>query len=226
MRTYRLLFINLNRNESKIPCFRVISCRRSAFRKGYPVNTDYLSGFAHRGVLTEINEARARAGLLKDCVTQEDCVGQVGKEGRFASCRRFNPGVMKLPVFVIQKHYARPLHYDFRLEADGVLKSFVVPKGPSLDPHEKRLAIRTPDHPLAYADFEGVIPEGEEGAGVVLIWDRGVYLNLTTADDGKTPVSVAEALRKGHLSVEIKGKKLQGGFAFHVWERRGYPGGS
>ncbi len=113
--------------------------------------------------------------------------------------------------FVIQKHDARALHYDFRLEVDGVLASWAVPKGPSLDPRDKRLAVRTEDHPLAYAGFEGVIPKGEYGAGTVIVWDKGTYRNLT-AENGK-PLAMAEALRKGHVEVWLDGEKLHGGFA-------------
>lgn len=115
------------------------------------------------------------------------------------------------PIFVIQKHDATTLHYDFRLEIDGVLVSWAVPKGPSLDPAEKRLAVPTEDHPLSYADFEGVIAAGEYGAGPVIVWDRGTYRNLQA--DKEEPLSMAASLEKGHVEVWLEGEKLQGGFA-------------
>ncbi len=118
------------------------------------------------------------------------------------------------PIFVIQKHDASNLHYDFRLEVDGALKSWAVPKGPSTDPSEKRLAIPTPDHDVAHAEFEGVIAEGKEGAGPVLIWDRGRYENITEGDDGGVRC-MAKALEEGHVLFRLYGKKLQGGFALH-----------
>jgi DNA ligase D-like protein (predicted 3'-phosphoesterase) len=115
------------------------------------------------------------------------------------------------PLFVVQKHAARHLHYDFRLEVEGVLKSWAVPKGPSLNPKDKRLAVPTEDHPLEYADFEGVIPEGEYGAGTVMVWDIGTYRNIT--EKKGVPVSMAEAVPHGHIKVWLEGKKLRGGFA-------------
>lgn len=120
-------------------------------------------------------------------------------------------GATARPLFVIQKHDATTLHYDFRLEVDGVLKSWAVPKGPSADPKEKRLAVPTEDHPLDYADFEGVIPGGSYGAGTVLVWDRGTYRNLTQKSGREVPV--AEALRQGHASVWLEGEKVRGGYA-------------
>jgi DNA ligase D-like protein (predicted 3'-phosphoesterase) len=114
-------------------------------------------------------------------------------------------------IFVVQKHEARSLHYDLRLEVDGVLRSWAVPKGPSADPKDKRLAIETEDHPLEYAGFEGVIPPGQYGAGTVIIWDKGVYRNITE-QDGKT-VPMGKALEKGHAALWLEGRKLKGGYA-------------
>jgi bifunctional non-homologous end joining protein LigD len=114
-------------------------------------------------------------------------------------------------IFVVQKHDARNLHYDLRLEVDGVLKSWAVPKGPSLDPKQKRLAIETEDHPLEYAEFEGVIPEGQYGAGTVVVWDIGPYMNTT--ERGGQIIPISKALDEGHATVWLFGKKLKGGFA-------------
>lgn len=114
------------------------------------------------------------------------------------------------PTFVIHKHDASNLHYDFRLEIDGALASWAVPKGLSLKANEKRLAIRVEDHPLDYADFEGVIPEGEYGAGGVMIWDRGEYQPII--DDGHDK-SMSEARKAGALKFELRGEKIRGGFA-------------
>jgi DNA ligase D-like protein (predicted 3'-phosphoesterase) len=114
-------------------------------------------------------------------------------------------------IFVVQKHNARSLHYDLRLAVDGVLKSWAVPKGPSLNPADKRLAIQTEDHPLNYANFEGIIPEGQYGAGTVIVWDKGPYRNITKKD-GQV-VSIAQALENGHVVVWLVGKKLLGGYA-------------
>ncbi|MFK4065493.1 DNA polymerase ligase N-terminal domain-containing protein [Streptomyces sp. NPDC029674] len=126
------------------------------------------------------------------------------------------------PAFVVQIHDASTMHFDFRLEVDGVLKSWSVPKGPSTDPHDKRLALPTEDHPMAYRDFEGVIPEGEYGGGTVIVWDRGTY-RPASHDKKKRPVPFGQALENGHATFELHGEKLRGTYAltrFHGREER------
>jgi DNA ligase D-like protein (predicted 3'-phosphoesterase) len=115
------------------------------------------------------------------------------------------------PRFVIQRHDASSLHFDFRLEVDGVLKSWAVPRGPSTDPRDKRLATPTEDHPLDYADFEGRIPDDEYGGGTVIVWDTGPYQNITERDGAVVPM--ADALADGHVKVWLLGHKLRGGYA-------------
>src|SRR2546422_6625200 len=156
------------------------------------------------------------------------------KLGKSPAKRRFEPTREPGPVpvggrrgplmFVIQQHAATRLHYDLRLECDGVLMSWAVPKGPSLDPAEKHLAVRTENHPFDYGSFEGVIPPGQYGAGEVIVWDCGVY----TPDEDEKHVHhdqhlyhdrkeaerlVLEGLAKGKLSITLRGEKLKGSFA-------------
>jgi len=116
-------------------------------------------------------------------------------------------------IFVVHKHAARALHYDLRLELEGVLKSWAVPKGPSLDPSLKRLAVMVEDHPFDYKDFEGVIPEGNYGAGSVIIWDRGFYHHPSAQDEKESQKFLLDGFRKGNLKFVLEGEKLRGEFA-------------
>ena len=127
-------------------------------------------------------------------------------------------------VFVVQKHAASRLHYDFRIEVDGVLKSWAIPHGPSLDPKVKRLAVMVEDHPLEYRSFEGVIPAGEYGAGQVIVWDRGVYSpddegRLFFDDRNKAQELIKQGLEKGKISLTLRGNKLKGSWALVKMQR-------
>lgn len=120
--------------------------------------------------------------------------------------------------FIIQKHDATRLHYDFRLEDEGVLKSWAVTKEPPAEPGIKRLAVRVEDHPFDYKDFEGEIPAGEYGAGTVEIWDRGTYRPLP---EGEPDESVAAAIERGALKFELKGERLSGRYVLFNFDKKG-----
>lgn len=122
------------------------------------------------------------------------------------------------PVFVVHRHLAGHLHYDLRLEIDGVLKSWALPKGPSMNTADKRLAVRVEDHPYEYKEFKGLIPEGY-GAGIVEIWDKGTFTSAENEDEGK---SLRSGLRAGHLQVIFKGKKLKGQFLLQKTEGKSW----
>jgi bifunctional non-homologous end joining protein LigD len=124
-----------------------------------------------------------------------------GKEGKKTGFR-----------FVVQRHHASHLHYDFRLELDGVLKSWAVPKGPSLNPKDKRLAMMVEDHPVSYINFEGNIPEGNYGAGNVIVWDKGSFIPVNEKHEPITEKQALAGLHKGELKFSLEGKKLKGEF--------------
>jgi len=132
--------------------------------------------------------------------------GQTGMAGDQA-------GTADMPIFVVQKHYASHLHFDFRLELDGVLKSWAIPKGPSINPKDKKLAVMVEDHPFEYKDFEGVIPEGNYGAGKVYRWDSGTYHALGAANRKQSEELSREGIQKGHLTFILNGAFLKGEFA-------------
>lgn len=115
-------------------------------------------------------------------------------------------------IFVVQKHAASQLHYDFRLEMDGVLKSWAIPKGPSMNSGVKRLAIMVEDHPCSYKDFEGTIPEGNYGAGNVMVWDNGTYALANPQNETSVENQLKESLQNGKLGIILKGQKLKGEF--------------
>lgn len=150
-------------------------------------------------------------GKLDDYLAKRDFSATPEPEGRSG------PPDGADPIFVIQEHRASSHHFDFRLQVGGVLRSWAVPKGPSTDPSDKRLAIPTEDHPLSYAGFEGVIPEDEYGGGTVVVWDAGPYSNLKEDDDGEL-VPLEDQLEEGHATVWLHGEKIRGGYALQRME--------
>lgn len=128
------------------------------------------------------------------------------------SAKKIASSSKKMPIFCVQKHAASHLHYDFRIECKGVMLSWAIPKGPSLDPNQKHLAIHVEDHPIEYSHFEGVIPEGNYGAGTVMVWDQGIY----SVKDASTKKDIENIIwkdfQKGHIELVLMGKKLRGGF--------------
>ncbi|MGE0546282.1 MAG: non-homologous end-joining DNA ligase [Kofleriaceae bacterium] len=159
----------------------------------------------------------ARGGASADHRERDDRLSTYRAKRHFDRTREPRgaaaPRTSGAPQFVVQEHHARRLHYDFRLELDGVLVSWSVPKGPSLNPRERRLAVRTEDHPVAYIDFEGVIPQGEYGGGSVLVWDRGEWIA-----DGDPHAD----LKRGRLTFVLSGEKLRG--RFHLVKTKGERG--
>jgi len=158
--------------------------------------------------------ATKKAAPLAEYRRKRDFTKTVEPEGAKA------PASRSTLAFVIQKHAARNLHFDLRLELDGVMKSWAVPKGPSVDPGVKRLAMQVEDHPVEYNTFEGIIPEGEYGGGTVMLWDRGTY---TFWEEDSDPVErLREGYAKGDFKFELRGKRLRGTWVL-VRLRRGDP---
>ena len=174
------------------------------------------AGAKRRGAAPAGKSARSKAGSsapLAEYNAKRDFTRTAEPAGRVPKARG------KALHFVIQKHAASHLHYDFRLELDGVMKSWAVPKGPSLDPTVRRLAMEVEDHPISYNTFEGTIPKGEYGGGTVMLWDRGTY----NADDGGGAESLRRGYEKGELRFQMHGKRLIGGFVLARLRRPGRP---
>ena len=157
--------------------------------------------------------AKRKDGSLAEYRRKRD-FGKTGepKGGAKKAARGKSVPKRRHPRFAFQKHDATSLHYDLRLEVNGVLASWAIPKGPSLDPRDKRLAMRTEDHPMEYLTWEGVIPKGEYGAGPMIVWDRGVFENISKTRSGRE-LDLEEALEKGDLKLFFLGEKIKGPYA-------------
>jgi bifunctional non-homologous end joining protein LigD len=185
--------------------------KRSAEKKG-AAKKSAVKKSAVKKSATKKSVAKARAPLAeynakRDFTRTREPAGKVpAKRG-------------KALRFVIQKHAASHLHYDFRLELDGVMKSWAVPKGPSLDTSVRRLAMEVEDHPISYNSFEGTIPEGEYGGGTVMLWDRGTY----EARDGGGAASLRDGYERGDLEIVLHGERLNGEWVLVRMQRPGRP---
>src|SRR5205085_3556778 len=160
---------------------------------------------------SKLSEYRRKRDFTKTRQPAGD--GVVGKRSNGAPRKRPTPTLR----FVIQKHAASHLHFDFRLELDGVMKSWAVPKGPSYDPSTRRLAMQVEDHPIEYNTFEGTIPEGEYGGGTVMLWDRGTY----EPEEGGGVEALREGYERGDLKIVLHGKRLEGGWVLVRMRREG-----
>lgn len=174
---------------------------------------------ANVGVRQRLSEYRRK----RDFESTAEPAGDTSAPAEAARAgRQRRPRRRKLK-FVVQKHRASHLHFDFRLELDGVLKSWAVPKGPSMDPAVRRLAMEVEDHPLEYGRFEGTIPEGEYGGGTVMLWDRGTY-RPETPERGRDPQEqLREGYERGDLKFVLDGERLKGGFVLVRMKRPGRP---
>src|SRR5882672_822588 len=153
-------------------------------------------------------EGRARAQLTE--YRRKRDFGRTQEPSGEVTSAPARPGRLR---FVIQKHAARNLHFDLRLELEGVMKSWAVPKGPSMDPSVKRLAMQVEDHPIDYNTFEGSIPKGEYGGGTVMLWDRGTYSSDTAASPEEEEDAIREGLKRGDLKITFHGERLHGSYA-------------
>jgi bifunctional non-homologous end joining protein LigD len=226
------VFINWSQNDSSktMVCVYSLRAREKPF-VSFPLTWEEIEKAAGQGDPEKlqvmhseaVSRTEKKGDLFRDLIVKQQSllIYDMGLK-EYESKRKFEetpepkPGLRHTEnhlIFVVHKHAARALHYDLRLELDGVLKSWAVPRGPSLNPSLKRLAVMVEDHPFDYKDFEGVIPEGNYGAGSVIIWDRGFYHHPSAGDREESERLLLDGFRKGNIKFVLDGEKLQGEFA-------------
>ena len=199
--------------------------KRSAAKRGTAAQGAKLASPTKKGAAKTTSAPKKKA-VKKAAVAKRGAAVPLAEYNRKRDFSRTNEPAGKVPKtrgtalrFVIQKHDASHLHYDFRLELDGVMKSWAVPKGPSYDPSVRRLAMEVEDHPISYNTFEGTIPQGEYGGGTVMLWDRGTY----TAEDGGGAESLRRGYERGDLKITLEGERLKGSWVLVRLKRPGRP---